>query len=129
MARLEPQQLWWTSDELAASGLPQMPGTKRGVNVMAERGAWRSLSGAARKKPDRGGGWQYHWSVLTVEAQRALLARTTDRETSRPDRGSAWAEFDRLPDTVKAKAQARLEIIKMVDAIRAAGNSRVALTA
>lgn len=33
MNRLTPDQEWWTAEELAASGLPDLPQTKRDVNL------------------------------------------------------------------------------------------------
>ncbi|MBW4708659.1 Mu transposase C-terminal domain-containing protein [Roseobacter sp. YSTF-M11] len=128
MARLEPAQLWWTADELAASGLPLMPGTKRAINAMADRLNWRSIPDCARRKAGRGGGWQYHWSVLPSETRKALLTQKLEAEDARPDRGQAWTDFEGLKDSAKAKARMRLEAIRLIEALHGAGNSHVAAT-
>ena len=35
MTRTAPDREWWTAEELAASGLPDVPTTKRRVNAAA----------------------------------------------------------------------------------------------
>lgn len=125
MARVTPDKLWWTADELAASNLPLMPGTKRGVNAMADRGNWRSTPGGARRKAGRGGGWQYHWSVLPSETRKALLMQESPPKNARPDRGTAWANFEGLKETAKAQARSRLEAIRMVEGLHLSGLSHV----
>ncbi|GIT85438.1 transposase domain-containing protein [Roseobacter sp. OBYS 0001] len=126
MARLEPDKLWWTADDLAGSGLPMLPGTKQAVNAMVKRGGWRAAPGCARRKPGRGGGWQYHWSVLPEEARRVLLTRQIEVEKSRADANDAWEAFDGLKETAKAKAKERLEAIRLVEALHDTGNTHVA---
>ncbi|MDK3072727.1 transposase domain-containing protein [Sedimentitalea sp. JM2-8] len=121
MARLEPHKLWWTPDELAAARLPDLPGSKRGINLLAERLNWRRTPGCARRKPGRGGGWEYHWSVLSVTAQRKLLAEAAETMEEVRDRGSAWAEFDALPDAAKEKARERVTALQMAARLHQSG--------
>ena len=125
MIRKEPEQLWWTADQLAASGLPEMPGTRQGVNHMAGERAWRAQPKCSRKKAGRGGGWQYHWSVLPDQTRKALLMADAPAPDSKPDRGQAWATFERLPDTVKTTARQRLNIIQAVELMQSAGATKV----
>ena|GEM_PF-408515 len=63
---------WFSADDLAALDLPCLPGTVQGVNAYADEQSWRTISGGVRQKPGRGGGYEYHMSVLPMEAQRAL---------------------------------------------------------
>jgi transposase InsO family protein len=123
LAQLEPHKLWWTADELVAARLPGLPGTKRGINFKADQDGWRTVPNGARKRQGRGGGWQYHWSVLPQDAQSKLLKDATEIKDERIDRGEAWATYDALKNTVKAKAQTRLEALRSVEALRAANTT------
>lgn len=121
MIRSAPAQYWWTTDALAASGLPDIPRTRQGVDALALRNDWRAHPEFARKRSGRGGGWEYSWRLLPVRAQTALLkavpAAETEDQPARMDRGAAWAWYDDLPETVKATARARLLVIQRVEAL------------
>ncbi len=125
MSVVEPKQIWWTAEELANSGLPELPGSKRGVNSLAERFGWRAIKGCAKRKVGRGGGWIYHWSVLPLAARRKLLVDASETPDERPDRGCAWAAFDSLPETAKTKAKTRLAALQMVDGLHQSGVTHV----
>ncbi|MEL7098256.1 MAG: transposase domain-containing protein [Pseudomonadota bacterium] len=131
MARLEPDKHWWTAAELAASGLPGVPGTKRSVTRMAQRDGWHDIPDATRSKIGRGGGVQYHWSVLPDLAKRKLLTQAAGPQpiAQRPDRGEAWAQYDALPDRVKGIAQERLRAVQEVQSAHAAGMTQMAAAA
>lgn len=126
MATPEPNKLWWTADELAAARLPELPGSKRGINLLAERLGWRETEGCARRKPGRGGGWQYHWSVLPMASKRRLLSDAAETTDERQDRGTAWAEYDALPVSAKEKAEKRLKALSVAEALHSAGLTHVA---
>ena len=127
--RIEPEQIWWTADELADAQLPDLPGTKRGINHRADQFGWRAQPGCARRKPGRGGGWQYHWTLLPAAAQRKLLAAPlTAKEESR-DRGRVWAEFDSLDHKAKDAARTRLEAIRAVEMLQSTDVKQVAAIA
>lgn len=113
-----PAQAWWTADEIAAAALPDMPGTKRGVNVLAERLGWRGNAELARRREGKGGGWEYSWRLFPARAQRKLLAAAAPAE-AKPvmDRDEAWTWFEALPEDVKDKARARLAVIQQVEAL------------
>ena len=122
---LTPSQEWWTAAELADAGLPDVPTTKRGVNILAKKLAWNGQTGFARKRATRGGGWEYSWKLLPQRAQQALLTREV-KEVKTPEaapmaRDDAWAWFEKLPTTVQDKARHRLSVIEGVEAIVAGG--------
>ncbi len=121
MTRLEPDKLWWTPDELAAARLPDMPGSKRGINMLAERLHWRNTPGCARKRPGRGGGWEYYWSALPMAARRKLLADADEEPAETRDRGTAWSEFDALPEAAKQKARTRLIALQLAEQLYRSG--------
>ena len=118
---LAPAQIWWTTDQIAASGLPDLPGTRQGVEAVVKVKSWRSQSDLARRRAGKGGGWEYSWRLFPSAAQRKLLqsgAATVQAE--QPVRDEVWAWFEALPQAIKDKAQARLLILQQVEVLEAA---------
>lgn len=121
---------WWTAQELALQTLPGLPTTKRKVNEVAAQQGWGERTNAtgeklARPKAGRGGGVEYHYSVLPTPAVAALVARgeiITRAEVVVPQ-SEAWAAYDALPEAKKAVATFRLDILREVEALRRAGHS------
>ena len=110
-------QEWWTADQLAASGLPDVPATKRAVNMMAERQSWQAQPGLSRRRQGRGGGWEYSWKLLPTRAQAALLKTVAAQAPAKPERmerGAAWAWYEGQPEKTKAEAIQRLTILQRV---------------
>ncbi|TDE40956.1 transposase domain-containing protein [Antarcticimicrobium sediminis] len=121
---VSPNQVWWTARELAEAGLPDMPQGRTGVEAMAKRLDWRGHAGFARRRQGRGGGWEYHWKLLPMRAQKKLLAEAAPMDTTAPvkvGRDDAWTWFEGLPERVQAKARTRLEVISKVEALAGAG--------
>lgn len=122
---IEPARTWWTVDQLAEAGLPDVPRTARGVAMKADGEGWRSRAGLARRREGRGGGWEYHWTLLPLRARTKLLADAALPAPEKPvDRDAQWAWFEGLPDAVKDKARARLAVLAQVEALEAAGLGR-----
>jgi hypothetical protein len=72
--------LWYSAREIAAMMLPGMPTTKRGVAGRALAGGWAHAMDAdgkplARRRAGRGGGIEYHVSLLPEQTIRALDVR------------------------------------------------------
>lgn len=121
-AALAPRE-WFTAAELAEMGLPGLPGTKRGVQMVADRQGWMTrLDGdgepCARKRTGRGGGVEYHVSLLP-DAARLKLAMATPAVTGKAEpqqsRESVWRRWEAIPNSLKAEAKRRLEIIQRVE--------------
>lgn len=127
--------LWFTARELAEMELPGLPATRRGVNKQATREAWSS-----RDRRGRGGGREYHYTVLP-EAARAEIIRQTQPEAAdlvppatmraeqpkvAPDMDSEtrWGAFDAMSDTFKEEARRRLNAILRVEAVQGEGVGR-----
>jgi putative transposase len=125
MAPLKPSRIWWSAEELAGAGLPDLPGTKRGINIQADRLGWKAVADCAKRKPGRGGGWLYHWSVLPQAARRKLLADAAEAPSPKQSRGEAWASFDALPEAARAKAADRLRALDLIDTLYSNGASHV----
>lgn len=64
---------WLTPSEIADLGLPGMPGTDRGVRLLAEREDWERFSALCRQRSGRGGGLEYHVKLLPVAARVAYF--------------------------------------------------------
>lgn len=128
---------WFTAAELEALGLPGLPGDKRSINRRAQAERWATRVGAdnrllVRKRCGRGGGVEFHVSLLPGEARIALARRGLIR--TRPTAAgtaqeSAWAWFDRQSAKVKAEAQRRLEIVEAIALLCEAGSARSAAVA
>jgi transposase InsO family protein len=147
--------LWWSAAELAAADLPGLPSTERGVQLRAKSAAWAAVlasDGAplARKRAGRGGGVEYHISLLPVEA-RVEMARRAVREAERIALAAPvtaapiaandeacldatvaaiegerpvdarWARWEQAGAKGRARAQEALAIIGQVEALMATG--------
>lgn len=121
-----PTQEWWSAAELAASGLPDIPGTKRKVNEMAKREGWSALPGRARRRRGAGGGVEYHYSVLPLRARLRIEAVGAAPAPARPraDGGVAWARHEAAGSRAQGEAARRLNVIMQVEALDGAGLTR-----
>jgi putative transposase len=122
---------WFSVAELAAESLPELRSSKRGVAMIAERQRW-DASDRARKREGRGGGLEYHYTLLPDAAQAALVARyaavaandgapKVHRRTKAADapRGAAaWAWYETLGSVMKDRAVARLEAVTRIETLR-----------
>ncbi|MGH8426377.1 MAG: transposase domain-containing protein [Gammaproteobacteria bacterium] len=101
---------WFSAAELA--GLPGMPMTPRGVNMVGDRG------GIQRRKKTFGKGWEYSFLTLPGETQAAALkkfgaamlpapADGDDVPAATPTRSSRRAEFKYDPEALWAWAATR----------------------
>ncbi len=129
---------WLTAAEIAMMALPSLPATKRKVNERAKRDGWHTLINVHgvplfRRRKQRGGGLEYHYSVLpppavAALAQRGLIAETapTVKAGKKAVPCADWNAFDALPNSKKKIAKKRLEAIKKVETLVRAGQSRTA---
>lgn len=123
-------QEWFSATELAELALPGLATTKAGVLLIAKREGWanyRDASGAAasRKRAGRGGGLEYHVSLLP-EAARKHLASVRPAKAELPDRESTLLRYERLPQSLKDEAVRRLGFIQRVEQLHRAGMSKTA---
>jgi len=126
---------WYSAAEIADLGLPDLPGTKRGVNLMAQRAGWASavnLRGEGLTRPRQANGAEYHYSLWPRRAQTELLRRETAArkaaaaaaqpgQAERKGSREAWAWFDALPEKRKAVARERLALLEQVAALKRGG--------
>lgn len=125
---------WHTANELAEMRLSGMSGAKRKINALADEQGWAIRSGPngeplARRRNGRGGGYEYHVSLLPAAA-RADLARRghatevlDDALASAGGDSALWHWFAQQSDTVKAEAKRRVIILDRVASFVDAGMS------
>jgi len=126
---------WFTAAELAELALPGLPGDKRSINRRADHERWavRLASDGSplmRKRAGRGGGQEFHVSLLPGEARLELARRfATTVETSEEKRdtgASGWPWYDRQSAKTKAIAQHRLAVIQQIELLVASGLTKSA---
>ncbi|MGB0747148.1 MAG: transposase domain-containing protein [Magnetospiraceae bacterium] len=120
---------WFTAQEIAEARLPGMPAVKRAVNALAAREGWAeridpTAGPLARPRAGRGGGMEYHLSLLPSEARIALLAQVDMETATGPSdhgRSDLWTWFDKQTDKKKQTARVRLGLIRKVQALHRSG--------
>jgi len=124
---------WFTASELASLGLPQLPSSGSALHEKIVKEGWRkrkTMDGAAlaRRRAAKGGGWEYHYTILPVLAQERLVKqaaaeRALNADSKAPETGSGelWAWFERQPQHRKDKARNRLEALLAVEALQRGG--------
>ena len=108
--------------EIAKLALPSLPHSERGVQIKAENEGWKSRQNLAgnplsRKQNGKGGGFEYHFSILPIAAQVALTKRQkiSDKNPSeRLSKNAAWEFYEQLSDKKKKTARHRLYILNLV---------------
>jgi len=130
---------WFTASEIATLALPGLPATKGKVNLRAKNEAWKTRQDTSgkvlfRRRKRRGGGIEYHYSVLPPMAVAALAARGLIAESkaviasAKAGSGAVmdWDIFEQLPDAKKKIAKRRLEYLKRIQMLVRAGQTRTA---
>ena len=133
---------WWlTAAEIAQMALPGVPSCKRNVSQLAKVEGWAARAASdgsplARQRQARGGGMEFHASLLPMPAQELLTARRKAAElasVAANDTGEAdaeaWAWYDSQPTKIKAKAEKRRAILLEIEVHADAGTTRTAATA
>lgn len=119
-----PAPTWLTATEIARLGLPGLPADRRRIIEQAAAEGWTERTGhdglpLARQRCARGGGIEYHASLLPREAQECLLALTGPAPIAANDTGKAnaeaWTWYSRQSASIKAKAERRLAILKEIE--------------
>ena len=100
---------YYTAAEIAqAEGV-----TERSINNLAKKQGWRGQGNKARKRPGRGGGWEYHVSLLPDMA-RARLTIGIGAEEVKAQSSAAWIEYERLSTARKKACEERLKVVDAV---------------
>ncbi len=126
---------WYSAKALADLDLPGLPTSKRGIQELAKTEAWGDRFDGegqplVRKRAGRGGGQEYHVSLLPTAARARLLTVDEQREAEAPAAANtgaaseAWQRYERLTDKQKRTAHDRATIMDQVAALEAGGTTR-----
>lgn len=132
---------WFSLSELAETGLPGLPHCQRALRELAAREGWAERVGEdgarlSRRRAARGGGTEYHASLLPLPAQEELLARQkcqasapiAENGTTMATDAEAWAWFNRQPAKKQAIAERRLAILTEIESRMEAGAGKASAT-
>ena len=135
---------WLSAAELAEMNLPGLASKRNRVVEIATRQGWAERFNdagepVARPRAGRGGGFEYHVSLLPTEslaelAKRGLLegAEAGLKTPSEPTCRADWTWFEVQTAKIKDEAARRLRAIQTIEMHRQSGlgqNAAVALTA
>ncbi|MBP1852714.1 transposase domain-containing protein [Rhizobium halophytocola] len=121
---------WFTVAELLAADLPDMPADASGYSRYIGLHGWRLQPEKARKRAgQKGGGYEYHLTLLPVPARQRLsliLALAADEERSEKDRRrkSRWNAFEALTADQKMVCEDRLKALRNAYELTSAGLGR-----
>lgn len=122
---------WFTAAELADMRLPGLPHDKRAMNRMANERRWRLRSDKAglplaRPRVGRGGGTEFHISLLPGAAQIEVGRKLGDTRLALAEDAAAadWDWYRLQTDAVKAEAQRRAEVIAQIETLERSGLTR-----
>ena len=135
---------WFTPDEIVAARSPALPGTVRSLNRVIEREGWRRGE-MARKRSERGGGWEYHASLLPGDTQARLAViygngggrhggndggkPAGDKPGQASDREALWAGYEQLSKAQKAVCESRLKTLRRIEELCVGGMGDTAAAA
>lgn len=127
---------WFTAAELAELALPGLPNDKRSINRRARDERWHLRSDAegellARARAGRGGGVEYHVSLLPGSARLELAARglcvtRPEPVAAQSPAASGWRWYEAQTANVKAEAERRCAILAELDVLESSGITRSA---
>ena len=137
MIELGGGKTWFTSLELEQLALPGLPKSKRKINERAADENWvlrvdaQGMSLARKRGSGRGGGMEWHLSLLPDAAKAELVKRgiawmpaNDEDAVSIARQTQGWAWYEMQTDTVKAEAERRAVILDMFEGFVAAGMNR-----
>ncbi len=121
---------WFTAQQIADLALPGMATTKRGVQAVVTSQGWADVRDEAglplsRKRAGRGGGMEYHFSLLP-EAARNKLMQARPAKAARPDVATMQLRYERLPQSLKDRALMRLTVLRRVEELQRHGAKKEA---
>jgi transposase InsO family protein len=123
---------WLSAAEIAGLGLPGAPSSKQGVLNLADADGWRARVDnlgrpLVRPRAGRGGGAEYHWSLLPAAA-RAEMARRgmiggpieEPARATKPAKGGAidcWQAWNVASDAAKERAAKRAAAVRAAEGL------------
>lgn len=110
--------------EIVGLGCPALPSTERGLLTLIERHNWRGDARRIRPRAGRGGGWEYHLTLLPSETQARYAARKAAAlavEETAAAREALWSRYESLNEGIRNKAEHRLTVMHQLAELQAGG--------
>ena len=101
---------WYTPAQIVAAAGGDLPTSIGSLNKLIAARGWRSDADRARKVAKRGGGYEYHESLLPEGVRARLHLAEMPKAVEAED--ATWIAFERLPAKKKAEAERRLAAIQ-----------------
>lgn len=130
---------WFSAAELAELALPGLPGDKRSLTRRARDEHWHLKADASgeplsRPRIGRGGGTEFHVSLLPGPAQLELAKRgitpsVAEAALAAPVTATGWRWYEGQSAKVKAEAERRMSVVSEIDLLEGAGLTRSAALA
>ena len=98
---------------------------ERAVYRLAKKQGWNVQAGKARRRSGRGGGWEYHVSLLPDKARARLTIGVSGAEV-RSKSSELWSEFEKLSKARKEACEERLKVVDAVEELVRGGMSETA---
>ena len=109
-------KMWNTTAELAALNLPGLPATRQGWDEHAASEAWADQPGKSRPRAGRGGGVEYHVSLLSAVDLALYAARTVGHVDTTPEEARRASSITTgLSTPALESLDARLAIVAAAD--------------
>jgi len=106
---------WFTVSDILIFNRGELPSSKRGINRYANENGWQQTD-KARKADRKGGGMEYHISLLppTLQARIEFQQNTNDapEETAKC---SMWQQYEKLSNRHKMICKKRLSILQEIE--------------
>lgn len=108
---------WFSLSEIQSANLPDLPASARSLDRLADEQGWKHVPGKTRLADRRGGGREYHFSLLPKAAQAKWIMihsapANDDRDMVSERRGELWTRFEALPKHHKDEAERRLKAVQ-----------------
>lgn len=120
---------WFTAAEIADLRLPGLPGDKSSVNRRARQEGWAlqvavGNTPLARERQGRGGGMEFHFTVLPPASQVELVRRgivATPEKAEENSKRYGWAWYERQNAKAKAEAHRRMAVMEEAELLISSG--------
>jgi putative transposase len=130
------RQEWFSAAELATMAPLGLPAGKSSILAMADRLEWCRLDWVNtrwRKRAGRGGGVEFHYSVLphitriklAIDLTEAAAPSSETEAKNARSRDEMWAWFETVPAKKKAEAQRRLDVLQAMRTLVGSGVKKV----
>ena len=129
---------WFSASELADMELPGLPADKRSIARRAQDERWSTRQASdgsmlLRPRKGRGGGVEFHYSLLPAEAQIELAKRGAiadpDATIETDANAASWRWYEEQSKKTRRTAEKRLSIVNRIETIERSGATRTAAIA